>query len=318
VTKKKNPLVRGAKGLGAAALEQVGIFARSGRILVKTARAFADDNGGRLSAALAFYATVAIAPLLVLAVGIAGFVFNQAEARDRILGEITRLAGSQASAALAAIMQSPASSRTGAVATVIGVATLIFGGMGVFTHLQAALNAIWRVPPHSEGTWIHFLRRRALSLGAVFGTGLLLLLSLTASAVVTGLGGEIAPHFGVSKAGLILMNGGVSFAVVTFLFGMIFKLLPDREVPWRHVWLGAVVTAVLFTMGKALLALYLSRASLTSAYGATGSLLVLLLWCYYSAQIVFLGAEFTRVTLLSDGGRNFTPLAAAGEGRLHF
>ncbi len=106
--------------------------------------------------------------------------------------------------------------------------------------------------------------------------------------------------------------------MITFLFGMIFKLLPDRAVPWRHVWLGAVVTAVLFTLGKAALALYLSRASLASAYGAAGSLLVLLLWCYYSSQIVFLGAEFTRVTLLSDGGRNFTPLSAPGEGRLHF
>jgi len=299
-------------------MEQVGIFARSGRIVAKTARAFADDNGGRLSAALAFYATVAIAPLLVLAFGIAGAVFNQADARGRILGEITRLAGSQASAALAAIMQSPAASRTGTVATVIGLGTVVFGGMGVFTHLQSALNAIWRVPPHSEGTWTHFLRHRALSLAAVFGTGLLLLLSLTASAVVTALGGEIAPRFGVSATGLIVMNGAVSFAMVTFLFGMIFKLLPDRAVPWRHVWLGAVVTAVLFTAGKAALALYLSRASLASAYGAAGSLLVLLLWCYYSAQIVFLGAEFTRVTLLSDGGRNFTPLSAPGEGRLHF
>jgi membrane protein len=303
--------------IGAAAREQVGIFLRSGRILVRTVRAFADDNGGRLSAALAFYSTVAIAPLLVLAIAVAGIVFNQADARQRIISEIVELAGSQTGAAVAA-MQSPRATRTGTVATILGIGTLIFGGMGVFTHLQTALNAIWRVHPHKDPNWWHFVRRRLFSLAAVFATGILLLTSLTASAVLSWLGGQIAPQVGFSPLALHAMNVGISFFVVTFLFGMIFKLLPDRQVPWRHVWLGAAVTAVLFSVGKALLGLYLAEANLTSAYGAAGSLLVLLLWCYYSSQIVFLGAEFTRVTLLSDGGRNFTPLSAAGEGRLHF
>jgi membrane protein len=304
------------KNIGAAAREQVGIFLRSRRILVRTVRAFADDNGGRLSAALAFYTTVAIAPLLILAVAVAGTVFNQADARERVISEINQLAGAQTGAALAA-MQSPAASRTGTVATVLGVGTLIFGGMGVFNHLQTSLNAIWRVHPRPDPNWWHFVRRRLFSLAAVFATGLLLLLSLTASAILSWLGAQLAPQLGFSAFALHTMNVGISFFVVTFLFGMIFKLLPDRHVPWRHVWLGAAVTAVLFSAGKALLGLYFAEANLASVYGAAGSLIVLLLWCYYSAQIAFLGVEFTRVTLLSDGGRNFTPLSAPGEGRLH-
>jgi membrane protein len=215
-------------------------------------------------------------------------------------------------------MQSPTRTRAGAIAAILSLATLIFGAMGVFNHLQSALNAIWRVRPHPEGNWRQFLRRRLWSLAAVFATGLLLLVSLAASAVLNWLGGRIAPHLGLSSLSLDLMNGLISFAVVTFLFGMIFKVLPDRQVPWRHIWLGATVTAVLFTAGKGLLAIYLARADLASAYGAAGSLVVLLLWCYYSSQIVFFGAEFTRVTLLSNGGRSFKALSAPEEGRLHF
>jgi membrane protein len=305
------------EGIVAATREQFGILARSGRILARTLRAFADDHCNRLSAALAFYAAVALAPLLVLAIGVAGIVFNQAEARQRIIGEIHWLAGPEASAAVAA-MQSPATSRAGAIATALGIATLIFGGMGVFTHLQNALNAVWRVPPHPTWTWRHFIRRRLSSLAAVLATGFLLLVSLTASAVLSWLGSRIAPRLGFSPLSLRTMNGVVWFAVVTFLFGMVFKMLPDRQVPWRHVWLGAGVTAILFTAGKALLAIYLARAIPASAYGAAGSLFVLLLWCYYTSQIIFLGAEFTRVTLRSNGGRDFTALSAPEEGRLHF
>jgi membrane protein len=298
-------------------MEQVGILGRSGRILVRTVRAFSDDNGARLSAALAFYATVAIAPLLVLAIGIAGIVFNQTEARDRVIGEVHWLAGPQASTAVAAL-QSPTATPAGTIATLVGIGTLIFGGMGVFTHLQNALNAIWRVHPRTDRNWWHFVRGRLFSLAAVLVTGILLLVSLTASAVFSRVGGRMTPHFGFSPLSLRALNGVVSFAVVTGLFAMIFKLLPDRQVPWRHVWLGAALTTVLFTAGKVLLAIYLAHVGMASAYGAAGSLLVILLWCYYSSQIVFLGAEFTRVTLLSDGGRNFSPLSAPGEGRLHF
>ncbi len=308
---KSRPAPKGESVL-AAAVEQVSILRRSGLILMKTAHAFVADNVARLGAALAFYTTVAIAPLLVLALALAGAVFGQGEARREVIGEIERLAGSQASAAVATV-QSPTATTTGMLATLLGVGTLIFGTLGVFTNLQDALNAIWRVPPHPATSWWHFLQRRLFSLATVMATGFLLLVSLIASAVLSWLGAETAQRFGLPVLGLQVVNNLISFGIVTSLFALVFRLLPDTRVRMRHVWLGAAVTALLFTLGKSLLGLYLGRASLTSAYGAAGSLLVLLLWSYYVAQIVFLGAEFTRVTALSNGGRDFSPLAEAAE-----
>jgi membrane protein len=296
----------------AAAVEQVGIIRRSGRILLKTVQAFAADHVARLGAALAFYTTVAIAPLLVLAIAMAGTVFGKGEARQQVIGEIEKLAGPLAGAAVATV-QSPAATATGMLATLLGIGTLIFGALGVFTNLQDALNAIWRVPPQPPESWWHFLQRRLFSLATVIATGFLLLVSLIASAVLSWLGTETAQRFGLPVLGLQIVNNAISFGVVTSLFALIFRLLPDTRVQLRHVWLGAAVTALLFTLGKSLLGSYLGRASLTSAYGAAGSLLVLLLWCYYVAQIVFLGVEFTRITALSGGGRDFSPLAEPAE-----
>jgi membrane protein len=295
-----------------AAVEQVGILKRSGLILKKTVHAFFADNVTRLGAALAFYTTVAVAPLLVLAVALAGTVFAERDARSQVIGEIERLAGPQASAAVAAL-QSPAATTSGTLAALIGVGSLIFGALGVFSQLQNALNAIWRVPPKPSISLWHFLQQRLFSIATVMATGFLLMVSLIASAVLSWLGARTARQLGLPVLGLQIVNNVISFGVVTSLFALVFQLLPDTRVRLRHVWLGAAVTALLFTVGKTVLGLYLGRASLTSAYGAAGSLLVLLLWCYYAAQIVFLGAEFTRVTALSNGGRDFSPLAEPAE-----
>ena len=308
----KAPHLPTTKDVVAAAVEQVSIIKRSGRILAKTAQAFAADNVARLGAALAFYTTVAVAPLLVLTIALAGIVVGAGDARRTVIGEIESLAGSQASAAVAAV-QSPTSTPTGTFATLLGVGTLIFGALGVFSNLQDALNAIWRVPPQPALDWRHFLRRRLFSLATVLVTGFLLLVSLVASAALSWLGAQTAHRIGLPVLGLHIVNIVISFGVVTSLFALVFRLLPDTRVEVRHVWIGATVTALLFTVGKTALGFYLGRASLTSAYGAAGSLLVLLLWCYYASQIVFLGAEFTRVTALSDGGRNFTPLTEPKE-----
>lgn len=280
---------------------------RIGRIWWRTARAFLDDNVSRLGAALAFYTTTAIAPLLVLAIAVAGMVFEGDAARERIIHEIGLLAGRPAGAALASV-QGPGASATGTWSTALGVVTLLFGAFGVFYHLQEALNSIWRVQIPSSIGWRAQVKRRMFSFATVMATGFLLMVSLIASAVLSWLGARTVAHFGLPAGALALANNAVSFVVITVLFGMMFKLLPDTRVPWRHVWLGAVVTAFLFTMGKGLLALYLGHANFTSAYGAAGSLIILLLWCYYAGQIVFLGAEFTRVTTLSNGGRDFAPL----------
>ena len=296
----------------AAAAEQVGIIRRSGRILAKTIHAFASDNIVRLGAALAFYTTVAVAPLLVVAIAMAGTVFGAGEARQLVIGEIERLAGAQAGAAVAAV-HSPDSTATGVCATLLGVGTILFGTLGVFNQLQDALNAIWRVPPRPMLGWSHFLKGRLFSLATVIVTGFLLLVSLVASAMLSWLGAQTAHRLELPVAGLELVNNAISFGVVTVLFALVFRLLPDTPVRMKHVWIGAAVTALLFTLGKTLLGYYLGRASLTTAYGAAGSLIVLLLWCYYAAQIVFFGAEFTRVTALSNGGRDFTPFAEPAE-----
>ena len=283
---------------------------RVGRILAWTGRAFFADNVSRLGAALAFYTTVAVAPLLVLAVAVAGFFFEETEAREKVIGEISSLAGHQAGKAIESVqaVESPDDAVAGRTTTAVGIATLIFGAFGVFHHLQEALNSIWRVKPPATKGWWSFIRPRLFSFATVVGTGFLLLVSLVASAMLSWLSAQAFARLQLPTGLLQTFNNVLSFAMLTFLFAMIFKLLPDTPIRWRNVWLGAVVTALLFTIGKSLLGLYLGRASVTSGYGAARSLIVLLLWCYYAAQIVFLGAEFTRVTALSKGGRDFSAL----------
>jgi membrane protein len=253
---------------------------------------------------------VAVAPLLVLAIAVAGFFFDETDAREKVIGEIASLAGTHAGKAIESVqaVESPGDSVAGRTATAVGIATLIFGAFGVFHHLQEALNSIWRVKPPATKGWWSFVRVRLFSFAAVIGTGFLLLVSLVASAMLSWLSAQAFARLQLPTLLLQTVNNLLSFGMLTFLFAMIFKLLPDTPIRWRNVWLGAVVTAFLFTIGKSLLGLYLGRASVTSGYGAARSLIVLLLWCYYAAQIVFLGAEFTRVTALSKGGRDFTPL----------
>jgi membrane protein len=285
------------------------------RILGRTAKAFYQDNITRLGAALAFYTTVAVAPLLVLAVAVAGFFFEETDAREKVIGEIASLAGAHAGKAIESVeaVQSPTDSMAGRTTTAVGIVTLLFGAFGVFYHLQDALNSIWRVKPPATKGWMAMLRVRLFSFATVIGTGFLLLVSLVASAILSWLSSTAFTRVEVPTLVLQIVNNLLSFGMLTFLFAMTFKLLPDTPIRWHNVWLGAVVTALLFTIGKIILGLYLGRASVTSGYGAARSLIILLLWCYYAAQIVFLGAEFTRVTALSKGGRDFSALNKSEE-----
>lgn len=280
--------------------------ARVLHILKRTAQAFIDDDVSRLGAALAFYTTIAIAPLMVLSVAVAGMFLDTHTAKATVVTEIRSVIGDPAATAVAAL-ESPTNRPAGLFATVLGGFTLLFGAFGVFHHLQDALNSIWRARPPKLG-FLDMVKYRVSSLTVVLVTGFLLLVSLILSAVLNWLASQAFDRTGLSAVYLEMANVLFSFGVVTVLFALVFKLLPDTKVPWRHVWLGAFVTAGLFTIGKAALAFYLARAQVTSAYGAAGSLVALLLWCYYAAQIVFLGAEFTRVTTLSNGGRDFSPL----------
>lgn len=288
------------------------LWQRTFRILGRTAHAYFSDNVPRLGAALAFYITIAVAPLLVLTLAVAGVLFDSAESRATVLREIEHLVGADG-AEVVPVINPPAQEKGGVLATVVGSITLLFGALGVFRQLQGALNALSRVHAKPTAGVAQFLKTQLFSTATVLMTGFLLLVSLVLSAALSWFGmrtlGQLRlPGFLLEGVNLLL-----TFVFITVLFALIFKLLPNASIRWRHVWLGAAVTAALFSVGKTALGLYLGRASVTSAYGAASSVIALLLWCYYASQIVFLGAEFTRITSRSDGGRDFTPLETPAE-----
>lgn len=277
-------------------------------LLWHTLRAFFSDSVTRLGAALAFYTTIAVAPMLVLTIALAGVFFDSEDAaRKRVLGEIENLAGEQAGEALQSVKR-PDQEAGGRGATVISAATLVFGAFGVFYHLQDALNVIWHVPPPKKMNIWRTLLKRLFSMAMVMATGFLLLASLVVSALLSWVSEHTIGRLNLPAMMLRTIDLLLSTGMIAVLLAVIFRMLPDTRVRWRHVWLGAGFTAVLFTVGKTALGLYLANASVASSYGAAGSVIVLLLWCYYMAQIIFFGAEFTRVTDLSNGGRDFSKL----------
>jgi membrane protein len=265
------------------------------------AREFNEDKAPRLGAALAYYTMFSIAPLLLVAIAIAGFVFGQEAARGQIFAQMRGLIGAQGAGALQEMVASAAKPKAGTIATIIGVVTLLFGAAGVFGQLKDALNTIWEIEPRkSSGVW-GFVRDRFLSLAMVLGVGFLLLVSLVLDTAVAAFGKVAGRHLPGGEALWHSIELVVSFGVVTVLFAMIFRFLPDIRIAWRDVWFGAAFTAILFVIGKFGLALYLGKKSTTSSYGAAGSLIVLLLWVYYSAQILFFGAEVTQVYARNHG-----------------
>jgi membrane protein len=274
-----------------------------------TVIAYFDDKVPRLGAALAFYTTIAVAPLLMLAVALAQVIFKEDVARQRIMGEISLLIGSDASRALATVQPPAHTENSATIATWVGIITLIFGGLGVFAHLQDSLNTIWRSPQRTSEPWPAMVKRRLFSFGTVIATGFVLLVSLTMSAIFTWLSENAHNWVKWSTGVWETLNFIISFAVITYLFAIIFKMLPDVRIRWRDVWTGAAVTALLFVAGKTVLGIYLAHSNVTSAYGAAGSLVALLLWCYYAGQILFIGAEFTRVHRETKGGRVPMPKA---------
>jgi membrane protein len=261
-----------------------------------------DDDAPRLGAALAFYTILSISPLVILVIAIVSLVFDRSAAQGRLLDQVQSLMGSEGRTAVQSMLASGQKASSGIVATIIGLATLLFGASGVFGELRSALNTIWDADPKaSAGIW-GMLRERLFSFGMVFSVGFVLIASLLASAALAAitkyLGGLIPlPHFVLACFDFI-----VSFIGIAILFALILKYVPEAEVHWSDVRIGAIATALLFTVGKLLLGLYLGKASPGSAYGAAGSLVVLVIWIYYSAQIFFFGAEFTHVYAMSKRG----------------
>jgi membrane protein len=253
-----------------------------------------DDNVPRLGASLAYYTLFAIAPILVVAVAIAGLVFGEEAVRGQLVGQIDHLVGREGARAVQALLAGASQRKSGVLATVLGSVTFVVAATGAFLELQAALNTIWRVKPKPGVNLKAFLLDRVRSFGLVVAIGFLLMVSLavsTALAALSGWLGRWAP--GVPRL-WIAVNVLVSLGVITVLFAMLYRFLPDVHLRWRDVWAGAFTTAVLFTVGKQLIGLYLGQSTVASSYGAAGSVVVLLLWVYYASQIVLLGAEFTR------------------------
>ena len=254
--------------------------------LLKTAWSeFVADKAQRLAAALAYYTLFSIAPLLLIAIAIAGLVFGRGHAQAQIVAQLRMLTGPAGSKAIEEMLISAAKPKAATLAIVIGFATLLFGAAGVFGQLKDALNTIWNVPEKQSRGIMAMLKDQFLSFGMVFGVGFLLLVSLVIDAVLSALDATLWQPIQLV----------VSFAVVTVLFAMIFRFVPDVRVEWRDVWFGSAFTAILFVLGKFALGLYLGKSAIGSSYGAAGSLVVLLVWIFWSANILFFGAEFTQV-----------------------
>jgi membrane protein len=272
------------------------------KLLKDTVTEWSEDKVSLWAAALAYYTIFSIAPLLLIAIAIAGAVFGEEAARGEVVAQIQGLVGQQGAEAIQAMLQNTQKPGSGGtIATVFGIATLLFGASGVFGQLQDALNTIWEVKPKPGQGIRSFLQSRFLSFAMVLVIGFLLLVSLVLSAGLAAVGhffSQMMPDF------LILgqvINFLISFGVVTLLFAAIYKFLPDVHAPWKDLWVGSIVTALLFNIGKFLIGLYLGNSSMGSTYGAAGSLVVLLVWIFYSAQIILFGAEFTQVYAKSRG-----------------
>jgi len=261
------------------------------------------DNALSLGAALAFYTLFSLAPLLVLIIAIVGLVFGRAAAQGEIVAQVAGVVGPEAAKVIEGMVAKASAPTSGMIATVASLATMLFGASGVFGQLQTSLNQIWGVTAGQRRGVRGLVRRRVTSFSLILGIGLLLFLSLVVSAVLAAVHQLLAEYLPVLSGLLPALNFLISLLMITALFALIFKVLPDARMDWRDVWLGAAVTALLFTVGKTLIALYLGRTGRTSVYGAAASLVVLLLWVYYSAQILLVGAEFTEVYSRRHGSR---------------
>jgi membrane protein len=274
-------------------------------VLLRTAGSeWVVDKAPRMGAALAYFTIFSMAPLLVITVAVAGLVFGPQAAQGQIVGQLQGLVGDEGALVIQDMLKNASQRASGIAATVLGVVALLLGAMGIFGELQDSLNTIWEVQPKSgRGIW-GIIQDRLLSFAMVLGTAFLLLVSLVISAGLAAVG-SVLGAWGVSIAGQIVTLVA-SFVVITLIFAMIFRFLPDAHIAWGDVWLGAAITALLFAIGKFLIGLYLGHSAIGSTYGAAGSLAVLLVWLYYSAQIFLFGAELTQV-YANHYGSKITP-----------
>jgi membrane protein len=272
--------------------------------------AWVDDRAPRIAAALAFFTALSLAPLLVIALTLAGLVYGEEAARGEVAGGLAPLVGADAARTVEGVLANPAAPRAGGVSLAVGLVTLVVGATGVFAELQEALNDVWKVRPRPGRPVRAFVRGRAMSFGMVLGAGFLLLVSLILGSAVEAAGRSAAGRVLGSAAALQGVSLALAFAVEVVLFGMLLKVLPDADLAWRDVLTGAVVTAALFNLGKYLVGAFLGYSGVATAFGAAGSLMAFLVWLYYSALALVFGAEVAKVTA-ARAGRRIPPAAHA-------
>jgi membrane protein len=277
-------------------------------LVKEAASAWIDDYAPSMGAAIAYYTMFSIAPLLLIAIAVAGLAFGQEAANGEVMAQLGGMMGQDGAKAVESMIRAANEPSKGTLATLVGAVLLIVGATTVFAELQDSLDRIWRAParPGGSGIW-GLLRARLLSFGMILGIGFLLIVSLLMSAALSAFGGWMGPIFGGWEVLAHAVNFVISFAMVSVLFAMIYKIMPRVKIAWRDVWTGAIVTALLFTIGKFAIGLYIGKSGVASAFGAAGSLAVLLIWVYYSAQIFLLGAEFTWVYAHRFGSKKSTP-----------
>jgi membrane protein len=287
-----------------------------GRLVKDSGAKFWEDKGPRLGAALAYYTALSLSPLLLAVVAIAGLAFGQEAARGEIVEQFRDTIGTEAAAFVEQLVVKSASPTHGIIAAVVALAVLFFGASGVFSDLQSALNTIWKVPCRkSEGGILTVVKERLLSFSLVCGAAFLLLVSLVVTALLAGINSRVAGWMQGMDVLAQVINFVLNFALTTALFAMMFKWLPETRLAWRDVWIGAAVTAGLFSIGRYLIGLYLGQAAVGSTYGAAGAFVVLLVWIYYSTQILLFGAELTFVYAQRFGSGVRTPDGALVEPR---
>ena len=269
----------------------------------QTIQEWSEDKAPRLAAALAYYTVFSLAPLLVIVIAIAGLVLGREAVQNQIVQQIGGLIGTDNASAVQTMIAGASQRGSGIVATIIGVVTLLFGASGVFGQLTDSMNTMWEVQSKPVNGILGFIKSRFLSFTMVLGIGFMLLVSLVLSAALSALGAFMNGLFPGFETLMGILNFIISFGVIMLLFALLFKFVPDAKIAWKDVWLGAAVTALLFTIGKFAIQLYIGRSNFASTYGAAGSVIVILLWVYYSAQILFFGAEFTQVYANKYGSR---------------
>ncbi|HBB31146.1 MAG TPA: ribonuclease BN [Cyanobacteria bacterium UBA9273] len=294
-------------------------------LLKETVEEWQKDKASNLAAALAYYTIFSLAPLIIIAIAIAGAIFGEEAARGEIVGQIQGLVGTDGAKVIETAIENANQPNTGSIASLISVVVLLFGASGVFAQLQDALNTIWEVQPKPGRAIKGFVRKRVLSFSIVLGIGFLLLVSLIISAALSAVNSYTQDLLPGADVLWWFVNWVISFGIITLLFALMYKFLPDVKISWNDVWIGAIITALLFTLGKFVLGMYLGKGSFGSTYGAAGSLVIVLAWVYYAAQILFFGAEFTQVyarrfgsqIVPDDHALPLTDEARANQGRPH-